>query len=375
MVAARRAALLLLASALLHPCALATLLPLDSPVQMGMAGTRWALPATVDRRSVDHHACVVDSGCVSSTHGFFLADFGEGAAADTSCAPRGVRLLGAGGWLRGSDAEAFTPAVVPGLRREAVDWSKAPLALVFRRVIPWNAGHALQNNVFGLLTTWRRVARNASLGVAAPRPGGAHAIAIDEFASTETPDPHLRFYSELQLPLLQRHDFPTKPLCFAKAIIGNADFGFDHPAMGMRATPADVDAARAYVAAALSLPPPAPAAAPLRVSLLLRPDSRRFLNAFAVKAGLEADGHSVRLVSEIGNAKTPFRVQLQAVCDSDIVITAHGAQLAYAMFCKPGLGVLEFQPKDSACGGERRRERGACGARKRASSQPPRSNL
>lgn len=87
-----------------------------------------------------------------------------------------------------------------------------------------------------------------------------------------------------------------------------------------------MDAARAYVAAALQLPPPLPAAAPLRVSVLLRPDTRRFLNPDPIRAGLEADGHLVRMVTEIGTAAHTFRAQLLAVCGSDIVVSAHGAQ-------------------------------------------------
>lgn len=212
-------AALLLLTCLFAP-ARATVLLLESPVQLGTAGWRWTPPNK--RGGVDYRVCVVDNGCINATHGFFVAAFGDGREEDTACAP-GVRLVGAGSWYSGADTAPFRPAVVRSLRRDGVDWSPTPLALVYRRLIPGNAGHSLQNNVFGLLATWHRVAAlNASLGVAAPSPGGAHALALDELASIQAHhDPHLPFYNELKLPLLLRREFPAeRTLCFRKARTG-----------------------------------------------------------------------------------------------------------------------------------------------------------
>lgn len=143
-------------------------------------------------------------------------------------------------------------------------------------------------------------------------------------------------------PLLQPPEFPEATLCFPQAVIGIGSFagyeGFP------RLTPEDVQGARGYVGAALGLEDRAERdGRAMRVALLTRGGTRRFLNEEAIAGALGARGFPGRVVSVLHNNAASFREQLLSLWDADLVISPHGAQLSYAWFVSR-LALVEVIP-------------------------------
>lgn len=218
----------------------------------------------------------------------------------------------------------------------------------------------MHNNLFSVLITWLRVASataqpSGGRAFPPPAPGAAQAVAVDAKGALRGYNrEHARMFDELQLPLLLPREYPSaRTLCFRQAVVGNGHFG---PAWAqapgdlrssVRATAADAAAVRTHAAAALALPPRPPLAPPLRrVAFLPRPDTRQFVGLPEAQRALAADGYDVAVVRELGSANFSFRDQVLSLWAADVVVSAHGAQLAYAFLARPGVSVIEYQPRE-----------------------------
>ena len=278
---------------------------------------------------------VANACCLNNVSGFFIRLARPTDAYD--CQP--VHMAATDAFQRSVRFQPWTqPAEGP------VTWSDK-LALVFERFWPENAALTLHNDVVSLLVTWHRVASllgNDTLPPLAPR--AAQAITLDTHSGIHNRMRHV--YDELLLGgLLQPSAFPAETLCFTTCIVGSGVFNFNGAGgiSSLRTTPDDMDAVKSYFRSALALPLNAPRTAVRRVSYLPRTISRRVVNLDELLAGIASERFEVRVVHELECSSCTLREQLAAVWDADVVISMHGAQLAYAAFTDAE-AVIEIMP-------------------------------
>jgi len=287
---------------------------------------------------------VSNACCHSRSTGFFVRLTSSRQKYD--CAPVFMEASDKHLWESSASKATYTPrSMVVDAWRHEVSWSDK-VALVFRRFWPENAALTLHNDVVSLLVTWEKAA--AALGeatLAAPMPGAAQAVTLDTHTSAHH-NRLRRVYEELQLGgLLDPSSFPNATVCYRRCLIGSGLFNFNGMSgmRTMRTTPGDMEAVKRYLRAALVLPPPMPRMRVSRVAYLPRTVSRRIVNVEEMLVGIGEAGFEVHVISELECAHCTLRQQLSALWDADVVISIHGAALAYAAFTDAE-AVVEIMP-------------------------------
>jgi len=277
--------------------------------------------------------CVIrQAACIDKANGFFVA----GDPKDYSCSA--VQMVS-----RWGVNSSFIPNF--SFKSDNISWSDKT-ALIFKRFWPENTAHALLNDVVSLLITWHRVHlfdwKGSTQQVPKLKRDVVQVITLDTYQDHHNHLKHV--YAELGLgKLIQPNEFPSETLCFKTAILGS---GLFQPEGSIslektRATADDVRAVKTFVRDALALPPVAPHNTCSRVTFLTR-KFRLISNEDEIKRKLSAIGYHISAV-DMDCSRCSFRDQLLSVLDADVIISIHGAQLSYALFCDDGIGVVEVQ--------------------------------